>query len=94
MTCSWAVIAGDQYKEPEKHIVCIVAYLVSWKILVSQVFFFFISARFYSIKLAHCRWGTGKKSDVPGKKRMNLSKRAMWALVLIKTARNCGRKAK
>lgn len=41
MTCSWAVIAGDQYKESEKHIVCIVAYLVSWKILVSQAFFFF-----------------------------------------------------
>lgn len=33
-------------------------------------------------------------ADVPGKKRTNLSKRAMRALVLIKTARNYGRKAK
>ena len=33
-------------------------------------------------------------SDGPEKKRTNLPKRALWALVLIKTARNGGRKAK
>lgn len=91
MNCSWAVIAGDQHKEAEKHIVYIITYLVSWKILISGSFIF---ARFYSINLAHCRWGTEKKADVPRKKRTNLSKRAMWALVLITTARNYGRKAK
>ena len=91
MNCSWVVIAGDQHKEAEKYTGYVVAYLVSWKTLVSGSF---ISARFYSIKLAHCRGGTGKMSDVPGEERTNLSKRAMWALVLIKTARNCGGKAK
>lgn len=46
------------------------------------------------MKLAHCKQATRKVSDVPGGKRTSLSKGAIWALVLIKAGKKCGRKAK
>lgn len=52
-------MAGTQYEEAEKHVIHVVAYLVPWKTPISGSV---ISARLYSIKLAHCKQGTWKMS--------------------------------
>lgn len=88
--CSWTIVASAQNEEAGKYIVHVVANLIPWKILVSGSL---ISARFYSIKLAHCSQGTWKMSDVPEGKMTNFSKGATGALVLIKAAKNYGRRA-
>lgn len=88
--CSWTLIASAQNEEAGKYIVYAVVNLIPWKILISGSL---ISARFYSIKLAHSSQGTWKMSDVQEGKMTNLSKETTGALVLIKAAKNYGRKA-
>lgn len=46
MNCGWTIIAGNQYEEAREHIVCVIAYLLSWKVLISGSF---ISTKFHQI---------------------------------------------
>lgn len=68
--CSGTIVARAQNEEVGKYIVYVVTNFIPWKILISGSL---ISARFYSIKLAHCSQSTWKMSDVPeGKRQISL----------------------